>query len=641
VALLATATLSPNTSIMTRAIHFFLGIESVMDEDKEREENDEWEGVNDIDFHQHSRKTKKRQNQVLKQIANRKKAQMRREKKKMEDGMEENTPNLYPAIEQLNNPQGLAEKLLKKIKNSASNAYKFDQKLTILNFVTRLVGVHELLVLPLYPFLTRYLGGHQKNVTNILAYVVQACHSLVPPDDVKGLLKTIAHNFITERCSEEQMAVGINAVTAICKRVPSLLGEDDDHDDDGGGAVVDMEAFVRDVARFSRHRDKSVNVAARGFVNFVRVTHPKLLQGKHRGLVGAAGVKEGIKPMKYGENRAAVGVEGAELLLEYEKKKGMKKKGKKDDEEEGDWEEVEEDEEAEESESDENEGDWKEVGEKEEEEGEGENEEDDEEGAEGDWEEVGEGEEDEEEEEEGEWEELEEKKEEKKKFKNKPKISRKERKEIRRARKLGIPLEDDSEGDEAPTLVETDEKKKAMKVRQEVSSTRIFSSEDFEKMRKLAAREKAIARDPRLMARKKRQEAKAKGEQGEDDSEEDSDESDFDDYSDYSEGEDDIGSKHIIGARDIMALSKKKKLSKIERLESIKQGRDEFESRRRAGGTTNTEKLRKKNFVMQSKSWGKVRSTANEKQTRFNGAGQRGAKRQMGKMEKAGKRRRK
>ena len=134
VALLATATLSPNTSIMTRAIHFFLGIESVMDEDKEREENDEWEGVNDIDFHQHSRKTKKRQNQVLKQIANRKKAQMRREKKKMEDGMEENTPNLYPAIEQLNNPQGLAEKLLKKIKNSASNAYKFDQKLTILNF---------------------------------------------------------------------------------------------------------------------------------------------------------------------------------------------------------------------------------------------------------------------------------------------------------------------------------------------------------------------------------------------------------------------------------------------------------------------------------------------------------------------------
>eukprot|EP00520_Triparma_pacifica_P003600 CAMPEP_0118640400 /NCGR_PEP_ID=MMETSP0785-20121206/4735_1 /TAXON_ID=91992 /ORGANISM="Bolidomonas pacifica, Strain CCMP 1866" /LENGTH=511 /DNA_ID=CAMNT_0006531789 /DNA_START=24 /DNA_END=1556 /DNA_ORIENTATION=- len=288
VQILAQGTLSPNASIMTRCIHFFLGIEGMMDDDKEREENDEWAGVNDIDFHQHSRKTKKRQNQVMKQIANRKKAQMKREKRKLEDGMEENTPNLYPAIEQLNDPQGLAEKLLKKIKNSASNAYKFDQKLLVLNFVTRLVGVHSLILLPLYPFLIRYLGGHQKNVTNILAYVVQACHPLVPPDDVKGLLKTVAHNFITERCSEEQMAVGINAVTAVCKRVPSLLAEDDDHVNDGGGSVVDMEAFVRDIAGFTRHRDKSVSVAAKGFVNFIRVTHPRLLKGKQRGLVGAA-----------------------------------------------------------------------------------------------------------------------------------------------------------------------------------------------------------------------------------------------------------------------------------------------------------------------------------------------------------------
>ena len=33
-----------------------------------------------------------------------------------------------------------------------------------------------------------------------------------------GILKTISHNFITKRCSGEQMAVGINVVRAICSR---------------------------------------------------------------------------------------------------------------------------------------------------------------------------------------------------------------------------------------------------------------------------------------------------------------------------------------------------------------------------------------------------------------------------------------
>ena len=171
-----------------------------------------------------------------------------------------------------------------------------------------------------------------------------------------------------------------------------------------------------------------------------------------------------------------------------------------------------------------------------------------------------------------------------------------------------------------------------MKKRQEISSTRIFTSEDFEK---------ATARDPRLRAKRKRQEAR--GEKTEEDdwlSEGGSDSDDLDDYSDDSDAED-LGSKHIIGAHDIMAESTRRKKSKMERLESIKKGREDFESRKRAGGSTNTEKLRKKNFVMQSKSWGRVRSTANEKQTRFNGAGKKTGKQQMGKPEKAGKRRRK
>lgn len=59
VAIMASAVQSSNSSVIAKAIRFFLGIEEKMAVDKERKENDDWEGVNQgIDFHLHSRKTK-------------------------------------------------------------------------------------------------------------------------------------------------------------------------------------------------------------------------------------------------------------------------------------------------------------------------------------------------------------------------------------------------------------------------------------------------------------------------------------------------------------------------------------------------------------------------------------------------------
>ena len=276
VAIMASAVQSANSHVMARSIRFFLGIEEKMAEDKAREESDEWSAANTIELHLHSKKTSKKKHKIGKQIKERKKAQHRREQEEDmfygPDRGVEHSKKLYPAIEMLNDPQGLAEGLFKKIRSAGSNAYRFEVKLLMINFVTRLVGNHELLLLPLYPFLQRYMGGHQRDVTAILAYTVQACHQYVPPDEIHGILKTIAHNFITERCSGEQMAVGINAVRAICARVPSVLAVDEDEGaiggDDvdtavGGGISMDIEAFVRDSAAFSRHRDRSVSVAGR------------------------------------------------------------------------------------------------------------------------------------------------------------------------------------------------------------------------------------------------------------------------------------------------------------------------------------------------------------------------------------------
>jgi protein SDA1 len=189
---------------------------------------------------------------------------------------------LYPAIELLRDPQGLAESILKRLRSGGGNQYKFQVKLLMVNFLTRLVGNHELLLLPLYPYLQRYMGGHQRDVTAILAYTVQACHCLVPPDEVYGVLKTIAHNFITERCSGEQMAVGINAVRAICSRCPSVMNTEDEGtssskrrstnnalEDDNpmstNRVAFDMEGFAQDLAGYAKHRDRSAAVAGRAW----------------------------------------------------------------------------------------------------------------------------------------------------------------------------------------------------------------------------------------------------------------------------------------------------------------------------------------------------------------------------------------
>ena len=88
-----------------------------------------------------------------------------------------------------------------------------------------------------------------------------------------------------------------------------------------GAASMDVEAFVRDIAAYSNHRDRSVGIAGKGFTNFIRETYPTLLQGKDRGLKGSALHRAKAKPMRFGERNVAAGVEGADLLVEYESKK--------------------------------------------------------------------------------------------------------------------------------------------------------------------------------------------------------------------------------------------------------------------------------------------------------------------------------
>ncbi len=52
--------------------------------------------------------------------------------------------------------------------------------------------------------------------------------------------------FITERCTEDQMAAGINKVRATCARVPSVLSKDESKEITGA-TVMDIKKALQEI----------------------------------------------------------------------------------------------------------------------------------------------------------------------------------------------------------------------------------------------------------------------------------------------------------------------------------------------------------------------------------------------------------
>lgn len=297
---LATACSSSNTKVMITAVNFFLGIEEQMffdDEAADCPKDNEQKAQKlskDVNLHEHSKKTRKRMRDIKKQHNQIEKLRRSSEKKQ-----EKSTP-LFPAILMIHDPQTLAEKLFKKVKLSME---KIEVKLLLINFISRLIGCHNLLLLTFYSYLQRYLNSNQQNVTSILTYLIQACHNLVPPDELCPIVRTIAMNFVSDRCSEDAIAVGINTIREIFSRVPSVLME------------PEMEDLVSDLILYSKKNHKSVMIAAQSLINFIRDAYPSLLtksmRGKYHNLAAT--------PKRYGEAIIADHVDGVDLLEAYEK----------------------------------------------------------------------------------------------------------------------------------------------------------------------------------------------------------------------------------------------------------------------------------------------------------------------------------
>ncbi|KAJ5819126.1 hypothetical protein N7474_004717 [Penicillium riverlandense] len=334
------ASLSEHEKVIIGGVRFFLG------GDKEREEMEDESSDDDaIDVgrvrHQLgiNKKTKKKARAAQKAIATVKK----QERKKNQPH-----PLNFSALHLLHDPQGFAESLFSKHLQNTKAKLNLEQKLFVLQLVSRLVGLHQLHIMPLYSYFQKYLTPRQPSVTSFLASLAQASHELVPPDVLEPLIQKIANEFVSEASAAEVATAGMNAIREVCARQPLAMNE----------------ALLQDLVMYKKSKDKGVMMAAKGLLSLYRDVGAQMLKRRDRGKDASISLRSGDKEEKRFGQQELGGIEGLELLEKWREEERRKKNLEKglpsdaeDDEEENEednwaaWN-VEDDEDSDDS------GDW-------------------------------------------------------------------------------------------------------------------------------------------------------------------------------------------------------------------------------------------------------------------------------------------
>lgn len=296
------ASLADNEKVVVGGVRFFLG------GDKEREElEDESSDEEAVDLgklkHQMgiNRKTKKKARAMENAIATVKK----KERKKKQPH-----PLNFSAFHLLHDPQGFAEALFSKHLQNTKSKLNLEQRLLVLQLVSRLIGLHKLTVLSFYSYFLKYLTPRQPSVTTFLASLAQAAHSLVPPDVLEPLVQKIANEFVSEAAAAEVASSGLNAIREICVRQPLAMND----------------TLLQDLVMYRKSKDKGVMMAAKGLLALYRTVGADLLKRRDRGKEAAMGLRNGEhKEQRFGEEVGG-GIEGIELLEKWKEEERQRKR---------------------------------------------------------------------------------------------------------------------------------------------------------------------------------------------------------------------------------------------------------------------------------------------------------------------------
>uniref|UniRef100_A0A1S3CNI9 Protein SDA1 n=1 Tax=Cucumis melo TaxID=3656 RepID=A0A1S3CNI9_CUCME len=295
---ICTACFHSSPRIMIAALSFLLDYEKIEDGE---DDSDEESGEDDVAsqtpqvilskelvYKAHNKGTsasKKKKKAKLERV--------RRSIKRQQRMSSERSNSSYSPLNHLIDAQGFAEKLFSRL--CACNE-RFEVKMMMLKVIARAVGLHRLILLNFYPFLQKYVQPHQRDITDLLAAAVQACHDMVPPDAVEPLFKQIVNQFVHDRSRTEAIAVGLNVVREICMQMPLLMTED----------------LLQDLALYKKSHEKAISIAARSLIGLFREYCPSLLAKKDRGRP----IDPKARPKAYGEVAVASNIPGIELLRE-------------------------------------------------------------------------------------------------------------------------------------------------------------------------------------------------------------------------------------------------------------------------------------------------------------------------------------
>ena len=326
----ANAVFHKSSRITVAALKFFMGHDDV---DSDIESDDE-----EVQMEASREDVYKAFKKGTKSTKKKKQAKLRRAQQAMKKAqkahMDKGKTVAFTAIQLLRDPQSLGERLFSKLNKTNE---RWETKLLMMNVISRVIGVHQLLILNYYSFLQKYLQPHQREVTQVLSALIQATHNLVPDDVLAPVTRQLCNNFINDTSRPEAMVVGLKTVREMCVRQPLIMSKD----------------LLQDLAQYKKYKEKGVSMAARSLIGLFRILSPQMLHKKDRG----KGSDMGASVEAYGQFKAASGVDGIDLLrnapsdsdLDSDMDSMDEDHMHVDDEEEQDEEEVEEEEEEEEA----------------------------------------------------------------------------------------------------------------------------------------------------------------------------------------------------------------------------------------------------------------------------------------------------
>lgn len=296
------ASLADNEKVVVGGVRFFLGGDKEREEMEDESSDDEALDMGRLKHQMGINKKKKRNIRVMDNAVEKLKKKERRKKQPH--------PLNFSAFHLLHDPQGFAEALFSKHLQSAKLRLNLEQKLLVLQLLSRLIGLHKLTILSFYSYFLKYLTPRQPSVTSFLASLAQATHSLVPPDVLEPLVQKIANEFVSEAAAAEVASAGLNAIREICVRQPLAM----------------TDTLLQDLVLYRKSKDKGVVMAAKGLLGLYREVGADMLKKRDRGKEAAMGLRSGErKEQRFGEE-AAGEIEGIELLEKWKEEERQRKR---------------------------------------------------------------------------------------------------------------------------------------------------------------------------------------------------------------------------------------------------------------------------------------------------------------------------